>query len=270
MCNWLSETQSCPNIPYQEIINGKYDRVFKAFAVNLSNLEAPIFLRFKWEMDLLDRFFGGGNFGSDGNQFHYEVADKYSLYGDPDYLDAAERYIDMWVHVYDLFEKEGADNVIWVWSPSGLSWPEESWNTLDLYYPGGEYVDWIGTTIANFGYNSGDGWSLGWWSFDDFFDQQRTDMSITKFHYMHPEKPIMIAEMGSAEQGGNKAEWIQDAFSVIKNKYPYVKAVVWFSIEKERHWEVDSSDESLEAYHQSISDPYFLERPILEFIDDNN
>ncbi len=41
-------------------------------------------------------------------------------------------------------KKKGADNVIWIWNP----W--KSKNILS-FYPGKDYVDWIGVNILNYG-----------------------------------------------------------------------------------------------------------------------
>lgn len=64
-------------------------------------------------------------------------------------------------------------------------------------------------------------------------------------------KPLMIAEMASAEQGGDKAAWITDGFARLMTDLPDVKAVVWFDRFDPRlgtHWEIDSSAESLAAF----------------------
>ena len=70
---------------------------------------------------------------------------------------------------------------------------------------------------------------------------------------MAPDKPFMIAEIGSAEQGGDKASWITNTFNTdIPNRLPKTQAVVWFSQDKtadgETDWRVDTSRASLDAY----------------------
>ncbi|MDZ7847345.1 MAG: glycosyl hydrolase [Owenweeksia sp.] len=42
-----------------------------------------------------------------------------------------------------LFAKVGADNVIWVWNP---------WHpgAVEDYFPGEEYIDWVGLTALNY------------------------------------------------------------------------------------------------------------------------
>ena len=75
------------------------------------------------------------------------------------------------------------------------------------------------------------------------------------------EKPMMIAEFGSPEfeyDGINKADWITDAFTQIKNNYPKIKLILWFHINKELDWRINSSPSSLKAYQKAIDDPYFI------------
>ena len=47
--------------------------------------------------------------------------------------------------------KNSPHNVLWVWNPNEKSFPNFTWNAMELYYPGNEYVDIIGLT----GYNTG-------------------------------------------------------------------------------------------------------------------
>jgi hypothetical protein len=70
-------------------------------------------------------------------------------------------------------------------------------------------------------------------------------------------KPIIIGEMASDEAGGSKAQWIDDIIPTLKNTFPLIKAVVWFDIDKERHWQINSSPESLASYQRMAQDPYF-------------
>jgi hypothetical protein len=61
----------------------------------------------------------------------------------------------------------------------------------------------------------------------------------------------MIAEIGCAEAGGNKATWIQEAFRALSEIYRRVEVVVWFNINKECDWRIDSSPEALNAFRKA-------------------
>jgi beta-mannanase len=153
-----------------------------------------------------------------------------------------QEFILAWKHLYGLFARERLDHVKWVWSPYALSVPTTAANEMECYYPGDEYVDWIGLD----GYNWGDTreWSR-WQTFESVFGcayRAVTRMSA---------KPIMIPEMGCAESGGSKATWIRDAVLSIREAYPRLGAVTWFNVNKECDWRVESSDESLSSFREN-------------------
>ena len=114
--------------------------------------------------------------------------------------------------------------------------------TLD-YYPGDNYVDWVGVD----GYNWG---GSDWQTFQQVFAKIYPLLASKK-------KPIIIGEMASAEQGGDKGKWIDAMIPVLKAQYPLFKAVVWFDINKENDWRINSSTAALAAFSKMATDPYF-------------
>ena len=211
-----------PWVSLDSISSGFYDRVFEGLAQKLSSYPGEVRFRFAHEM-IQD--------------------DDPNTSGWYPWQDRPEEYKKAYTHVYDLFRSSGADNVRFVWSPNHhLADPQ----VLAKYYPGKEYVDWIGLD----GYE----WYPGE-SFDDIFS------AIYKAITEHPEifgdKDIMLAEFAAME-GGDKALWIQDAFNKIKDEYVKIKAFYWFNEKKERDWRVDSSAESLESFRDAMDDPYFV------------
>ena len=99
-------------------------------------------------------------------------------------------------------------------------------------------------------------WS-GWASFFNVFNSL-----YTKFKTYN--KPIMLGEFASVEQGGSKSNWITDGYLTwLKFGYPKIKAATWFHISKLEggvltDWRINSSASSLSAYQTAIADPYFL------------
>jgi hypothetical protein len=154
-------------------------------------------------------------------------------------------YVTAWRRIHALFEEEGATNVAWVWAPSI---PRGDW---DAYYPGDSYVDWIGGDSYNWGTCKTP--SLGWRSFGDMFKGYHD-------HFAGKGKPMMIAEVGSAEQGGNKAAWVTDAEATIK-KLPAFRAWIHQQYTDGMcDWRIDSSTSVLQAYRALAADPYFNTR----------
>lgn len=246
-CEVLGELGYLPHITWQptlaglqEIIDGQWDKFIVRWAEGARACGHPVMIRFGHEMNG-DWYPWCGVHNGGGET---------SVYGDPGRPDGPERYVDAYRHIHDLFEQVGADNVIWVWAPNEGDPLGKPWNELGNYYPGDDYVDWLGMDGYNWGTSRP--WSR-WRSFDEIFGD-----FYRRLAELAPEKPIMIAEFASSEQGGDKAQWITDAFRRIKTAYPKIKAFVWFNIFKETSWSIDSSPESLEAFQQAMQDPYYI------------
>jgi hypothetical protein len=170
------------------IASGRYDFYIDKWAKEAKAYKHPILLRFGHEMN-----------------------DPYRYPWGP-HINTPEDYITAWRYVVDRFKALGAENVLWVWSP------HPAHGNFQSYYPGDEYVDWVGTSALNYGKVAS--WS-DWWSFGEIFDKPYYELS--KF-----DKPIIIAEFGSVAVGGNKAVWYKDALTDFPTNYPLVKALVFF------------------------------------------
>lgn len=162
---------------------------------------------------------------------------------------APSDYVAAWQRVVRIFRSVGATNVRWVWSPyvvGGLVSPFET------FYPGDDWVDWV----ALDGYNWGTTQSWSQWRalIDVFGPSYATLAQLTA-------KPMMIAEIGSAEQGGDKAAWItQGLLSDAPTQLPRVRFILWFDENKETDWRVNSSSTSLAAFSQVAGSPAFSGR----------
>ena len=70
-------------------------------------------------------------------------------------------------------------------------------------------------------------------------------------------KPVLLAEVGSTEVGGSKADWISSALGHELAGFPRVRALVWFDVNKEQSWNLDSSSGSLAAWLSASTQPQF-------------
>ena len=232
----------------EAIIDGLYDDYLTSWSEGMRDFGRPVFLRFGHEMN-------GDWYAWSGVKNGGGILDGY---GSPELPDGPERYVDAYRHIHDHFIKNGADNVLWVWC---LNAPFEvmerslgSWNNPAAYYPGDDYVDWLGFDGYNWGSSAyGQQFNAKWTSFEDIFAS-----SYTELQAINAEKPIIIGEFASTEEGGGKATWIRDAFTAIRDKYPQIRAIIWFHISKETDWRINSSEASLEAYRESVADDYWL------------
>jgi len=196
---WLSDfdEKEYPGIPVIEkrdreclkaIASGTYDKYIHSWAKAAKEVNAPIFVRFAHEMNDPYRY----PWGPQNNK--------------------AKDFVEAWKHIHKIFKYQKATNVIWVWSP------HPSYKYFEEFFPGDNYVDYIGLGILNFG--TAASWSK-WWSFEDLLGKKYPDLA--KFN-----KPIMIAEFGSLNVGGDRALWFSNALKDLPKKYPQIKSILFF------------------------------------------
>ncbi|MCC5941172.1 MAG: glycosyltransferase [Balneolaceae bacterium] len=181
---------------YDLIINGFFDLYISEFADILKDLDKPIFLRFAHEFD---------------NPFY-----PWYMSGDQ----AASSFKGAWIHTYEIFKNRDAHNVIWIWNP----WKPEN---VAAFYPGREYVDWIGINILDYGEFSEGG---QWYDFESLYSPFHKELRKL------PLTPVVIAEFGTLQDGGNQNEWIENAFTVIENNYSEIKSVIYFNSSVDKNW----------------------------------
>ena len=125
--------------PYsmQNIINGDYDSQIRAYADAARDTGIPMLIAFGGEMN-------GGGFPWRGE---CSGGGTTTGYGDPSVPDGPERFRDAYRHFIDLFREEGANNITWVMQYDIHNWPTDPWNNMAAYYPGDDYIDWIGASV---------------------------------------------------------------------------------------------------------------------------
>jgi beta-mannanase len=209
-----------PGPSLRAIADGAWDAFVRAAAATLADDGRPLLLRFAHEMNL----------------------PGIPWFGPPDEFRAA------WLHVRRLFDEAGADNVRWVWSPY-IDEPGDM--SLDAWFPGREAVDWLALDGYNWGRRR---WRNRWASFDRIFAP-----SLATLDRLAPGLPVMLAEIGCAQRGGDKAGWLRDAFLHAIPRYPEIRAVVWFHEDRPEHadWRVDSSPSALQAWREIVTDPRY-------------
>lgn len=212
-----------PEFSLSRITGGAFDDYIRTWAGKLKNLSSPIFFRPMHEMN--------------GNWYPWCG----TVNGN-----RPEEYVAAWHHIRSLFREEGSDRLIWVWSPYAHSVPEEPENEMGRYFPGVEEVDWVGLDGYNWGTTRE--WSC-WQSFGEIFG--RAYDGLTR---LVPDRPVMIAETACAEEGGDKAAWIRDALTDLKERFPRIEALVWFNVDKECDWRIESSDRSVASLRESWKD----------------
>lgn len=138
-------------------------------------------------------------------------------------------------HVRDLFRE--VPNARFGWTINNDSVPNTTNNTRLAYYPGDDYVDYVGVN----GFNFGDPWQ----SFSEVFGPALSELATLN-------KPIIIFSMASAD-GVRKAAWIRDTLTVQIPAHPEIAGWIWFNEDKEADWRIWSDPDSLHTFTQSVS-----------------
>jgi beta-mannanase len=163
----------------------------------------------------------------------------------------AGQYVASWRHVHDIFAAAGATNVTWVWCP--YVDPGGSMTSLASEYPGDAYVDWTALDGYNWGTNPAS--PKGWRSFDQLFSSTYEEIVGS----LAPSKPLMIAEVGSSEQGGSKPAWISDMLTKLPTDYPKVRAMLWFDkFDDGMDWPIETSPASTAAFAEGVRSSLYL------------
>ncbi|RLD30493.1 MAG: hypothetical protein DRI73_10265, partial [Bacteroidetes bacterium] len=236
----------------QNIIDGNFDDSLREWARDSKNANIPILVDFALEMN-------GDWFSWSGYYNGGKISDQY---GDPDLFDGPERYRDAYRHIIDIFREEKVNNVTWFFHPDIYSEPDKEWNKAKYYYPGDNYIDWIGVSI----YGPQNPEEDYWETFSEILKNRYiTIKEITE------NKPVALLEFGVTDNHplGKKSEWLDDAFStILENSYIDFKAISYWH----ENWEeednlfatlrIDSSEESLNTFRLWSNNDRFVSETI--------
>lgn len=176
-----------------------------------------------------------------GLRFMHEMNADWYPWGQGVNGNSAEDAVAAWEHVREVFADEGVEDVVWFWCVNvhapGLA-------PYEPLFPGDDAVDWVAVD----GYNGGDALPWGGWRTPaQVFGPSLEDLADLS------DRPLAITEVGSAEEGGDKAAWIASLFELAVERG--VRAVVWFELDKEADWRVESSTEARTAFRRAVDVP---------------
>lgn len=214
----MDEGNPSVDFSLQKIIDGDLDNALSINVVDeVKRYNKPVMISFLNEMN--------------GDWYPwcgiYQGGDGTTEFGDSSKADGPERYIATYRHVVELFRAGGVNNVTWLFQANDISYPNENWNSIDAYYPGDEYVDWVGISLY-----VADAPDDEWASFET-----RMELVYNELIFLFPNKPIMLAEWGVGEfpEKGDKAAWISEAFTTLQSKYTCIKCAIYYHAK----WEND-------------------------------
>lgn len=209
------------------VASGADDQLIIKTAEAVKQFGAPIFLRWYWEMNLGAGVNNQDCMGTGG----------------------AAGYIAAWQHIHNIFTAQGVTNVSWLWNPAGTPGrPDPA-----PYYPGSNYVDWIG--------------------FDGYDKIQANDFGgvFSNFYteFSSYNKPILIAETGECPT--EQAAYLESAQTEIEGKtnpggysFPLVKGFMYFDAPGSNStgtciWTLSST--GLPAFTAMGADQFFQQKP---------
>jgi hypothetical protein len=120
-------------------------------------------------------------------------------------------FVQAWRRVVDIFRAVGASNVSWAWIVN--SYPQQNDEPVIAYYPGDNYVDWIGADIYDV---SASHWLNG-------------PYGMAVGH----KKPFFLGEFGirhefSTLSPWQQQNWLEDLFNYFE-RHPAIKLISYFN-----------------------------------------
>jgi len=166
-------------------------------------------------------------------------------------------YIAAWRRIVSEFRARGATNVKFNWIVTGYGFevPSTDRRYAPKWYPGDAYVDYLSTDTYN--------WST---CRPGVFNAWRPFSSVAAglkaFGTLHPDKRLILTEWASAEQGGDKAAWIDDARALFKQPgYEQFLGISYFNkidgTFPDCHWPIDSTAGATAAFVRLAQDPFY-------------
>lgn len=219
-----------------EILAGKWDPYIDMWADGAKAFGKPFFVSFCNEMN-------GDWFPWSGIYYGGEKGGN-------------EVFKKAWRYVVDRVRARGANNILWVFHVNAFPAINDVWNVMASYYPGPDYVDWLGLSVYGKQFRNEGNWA----EFRDLIKWPYEEITA-----LDPAKPVMLAEFGVGDfpKSGSKAKWIGDALSMTP-KYPRIKAAIYWH----ERWQnedgtysnlrINSSPAALEAFQSGIARPEWV------------
>ncbi len=220
---WSSETRDKaePKYTLDRIINGEFDNSLRAWANEAKDFDFPLLVEYGTEMN-------GSWFPWNGV---WNGGGKSESYGDPDAPDGPEKFQDAYRHIVRIMQEEGANNIVWVFHVNNDDIPDKSWNQAKEYYPGDEWVDWIGVSVYG---------ALTPEDNDRSKFRELMDEMYPRLKALSSSKPIALLEFGvtRGHPKVNQAEWADEALKdLVASRWPGIIGFSWWN----EAWENDDT-----------------------------
>lgn len=202
-----------PVFTLDRILGGDFDPDLRAWCQAAREFGSPLIVEYGTEMN-------GEWFSWNG---HWNGAGASAGYGDPAEPDGPERFRDAYRHIIQVCRDEQATNLTWVFHVNHADYPEEDWNRLEAYYPGDDWVDWIGVSV----YGAQTPQEEEWFEFRPLLDAVYPRLEALAAH-----KPIVLLEFGVAAGNplGDQAAWAEAALADLTDRrWPRLVGFSWWN-----------------------------------------
>lgn len=170
----------------------------------------------------------------------YPNAEKYNI--------LPEEYKNFYVKAKEIF-KIYSPNSAFIWSVN-----LDNVYSSEVYYPGDNYIDWVGLSIYEPIYKDGNKSENNIWPAIDFF-----------YNIHQKSKPIMITQFGASHYSSiDHSYYIENAqininefYTKIKEKYPRIKAINYMDFKGNENYKVSDNEKITHIYKSIIGNEYF-------------
>jgi len=241
----------------QAIIDGDFDADLHRWCASAREFDAPLIAEYGTEVN--GRWFPWNGVWNGG-----EETDGY---GDPTQPDGPERFRDAYRHIIQICRDERAQNITWAFHLNDADDPGQSWNAFEHYYPGDDWIDWIGVSVYG---------ALSPQDEDCDPFRMRMDAVYPRMAALSPDKPFFVAEFGAAKDNPlcDQADWARAALTdIFADRWPRLMAFSWWN----ERWPNDDNpahdatlrlqdNPALAAIFQELvgANPRALGRPLLQ------
>ena len=231
-----------PLFTLEAIIQGKFDSDLRAWARTAAAFKTPLMVEYGTEVN--------------GSWFPWNAEWNKKEAG-------ADLFQKAYQHIIDLMRQEGANNILWGFHVDAYDDPNTPWNRLELYYPGDDYIDFLG--ISAYGVQSPQ--DSSWASFTEAMDNV-----IPRLKTLAPQKPVFVVEFGSSLHPRLRAsDWADEALSqMLAGRWPSVRGFSWWNETwqndtnraHDSDFRVQSVPGLAEVFRKHLASDNIIERPI--------
>ncbi len=213
------------NYTVKRIANGAEDAAIIQQAKKVKEFGYPVFIRFGAEFNIYQ-----------GKTYQGQAQNQTFIFGEN-----PTDFVNAWRHYVNVFREQNATNAIFVWNPNFADFGDHHWTE---YYPGDNYVDWVGLDLYQYQP-----------------DSDPASMLQGIYNEYSSSKPIAVVEWGANWPNVNmsdsdRAKFINKFFDAVESM-PQIKMInYWYY--QDFKFNAASLPLTTAAYEKRVSDPRYI------------